>query len=256
MYLLFVDESGTPPKPDRPERAYFVIAGLVIPEDRWIGIRDKLEGLKRSYQFHGEVKWRFFAPSNADAANPMLVWNQELRNEFRDRVFGIITETKSCRIIACVSEAPTAYGLGNVNTQDDLYLRTYKPVTERFQYFLQDITSTSGRDSLGMIIADHRGRGDDDQLRHQHERLLGGAANYTSSYANLVEGLFFSPSHMSVGIQFADMIAGAVWRAQSHNDLTWFNKLRKSFRSSPTGKIDGFGICRFPKAGWQGDILD
>lgn len=256
MYLLFVDESGTPPKSDRNEIAYFVIAGLVIPEDRWIGMRDKLEGLKRSAKYHGEVKWRFFAPKNADLENPMLRWSQAERNNFRDRIFAIIAETKSCRIIACISESPTAYMLGNVNTQDDIYLRTYKVVTERFQYLLQDITSASGRDSLGMIIADHRGRGDDDRLRHQHERLLGGAANYTSSYANLVEGLFFSPSHMSVGIQFADMIAGAVWRAQTHKDLTWFNKLRSSFRSVPSGKIDGFGICRFPKAGWQGSVLD
>lgn len=256
MYLLFVDESGTPPKPDRPETSYFVIAGLVIPEDRWIGMRDKLDGLKRALKYHGEVKWRFFAPNNSDDDNPMLQWDQVKRNLFRDRVFAIITETKSCKIIACVSEAPTAYGLGNVNSQDDLYLRTYKPVTERFQYLLQDITSTSGRDSLGMIIADHRGRGDDERLRHQHERLLDGAANYTSNYANFVEGLFFSPSHMSVGIQFVDMVAGAIWRAQSHKDRTWFNKLRPSFRASPTGKIDGYGMCRFPKTGWQGDILD
>jgi Protein of unknown function (DUF3800) len=256
MYLLFVDESGTPPKSDWTDITYFVIAGIVIPEDRWIGMRNKLDGLKRALHYHGEVKWRFFAPNNTDDENPMRDWDQQRRNEFRDRFFSIVTETKSCRIIACVSEAPTAFDLGNVNSQDDLYLRTYKPVTERFQYLLQDITSASGRDSLGMIIADHRGRGDDERLRHQHERLLGGSANYTSNYANLVEGLFFSPSHMSVGIQFADMVAGALWRAQASNDRTWFDKLRLSFRSSATGRIDGYGICRFPKAGWKGPILD
>jgi len=256
MYLLFVDESGTPPKPDRPELAYFIIAGLVIPEDRWIGMRDKLDGLKRASQYHGEVKWRFFAPNNNDVGNPMVAWGQEKRNLFRDRVFAIVTETKSCRIIACVSEAPTAYGLKNVNTQDDLYLRTYKPVTERFQYLLQDITRTSGRDSFGLIIADHRGRGDDDRLRNQHERLIAEGGNYTSNYANLIEGLFFSPSHMSIGIQFADMIAGAVWRAQSHNDRTWYDRLRPSFRASATGTIDGYGISRFPKTGWQGVVLN
>lgn len=256
MYLLFVDESGTPPKPEAAQTSYFVIAGIVIPEDRWTGMRDKLEGLKRASHYHGEVKWRYFAPNNSDVENPMREWNQQTRNDFRDRFFSIISETKSCRIIACVSESPTAYSLGNVNSQDDAYLRTYKPVTERFQYLLQDITSASGRDSFGMIIADHRGRGDDERLRHQHEKLLGGAANYTSNYANFIEGLFFSPSHMSIGVQFADMIAGAIWRAQAHNDRTWYDKIRSSLRSSPAGKVDGFGVCRFPKSGWQGQILD
>jgi hypothetical protein len=256
MYLLFVDESGTPPKPIGTTLAYFVIAGLVVPEDRWVGLNDKLSGLKRASGYHGEVKWRFFAPNNSDPDNPMADWDQSKRNAFRDRVFSIITDIKSCKIIACSSEAPTAYGLGPVNSQSDLYFRTYKPVTERFQYLLQDITRTSGRDSFGLIVADHRGRGDDDRMRQQHERLVREAGQHTSNYANFIEGLFFSPSHMSVGIQLVDMIAGAIWRAQTHNDRTWYDKIRSSFRSSPTGQIDGFGIARFPKAGWKGVVLD
>lgn len=256
MHLLFVDESGTPPKPDAAQQAYFVIAGLVIPEDRWRGMREKLVGLKRATGFRGEVKWRFFAPNNKDAENPMLDWDQARKNEFRDKVFNIIAEAKSCKIIACASESKTAYALGNVNTQDDLYFRTYKPVTERFQYLLQDITRISGTDTLGMIVADHRGKGDDDSMRIRHERLVRETTQYTSTYYNFVESLFFAPSHLSIGIQLVDMVAGAIWRAQAHNDLTWFNRLRPSFRASPAGNIDGFGIARFPKAGWQGSILD
>jgi len=126
MYLLFVDESGTPPKLGSAELEYFVIAGLVIPEDRWPGMHEKLSGLKRASGYRGEVKWRYFAPNNKDTENPMAAWDQVRRNEFRERVFSIITETKSCKIIACLAESPTAYSLGNVNEQSDLYFRTYK----------------------------------------------------------------------------------------------------------------------------------
>jgi Protein of unknown function (DUF3800) len=256
MHLLFVDESGTPPKPNNADLGYFVIAGLVIPEDRWPGIRDKLSGLKRATGYRGEIKWRYFAPNNTNADNPMAGWDQERKNQFRDQIFSIITETKSCKIIACSSESITAYALGNVNSQDDLYFRTYKPVTERFQYLLQDITRTSGRDTYGLIVADHRGKGDDDSMRLRHERLIRESGQYSSEYKNFIEGLFFAPSHLSVGIQLVDMVAGAIWRAQSLNDRTWFDRLRPSFRSSPTGKIDGYGIARFPKAGWSGVVLD
>ncbi|HMO76803.1 MAG TPA: DUF3800 domain-containing protein [Sphingopyxis sp.] len=256
MHLLFIDESGTPPKPHDGRQAYFVIAGLVIPEDRWQGMSDKLSGLKLREHYRGEVKWRFFAPNNQCDDNPMREWEQDRRNRFRNDIFSIITETKSCRIIACASEAMAAYVLGNVNTQSDLYFRTYKPVTERFQYLLQDITRASGRDTFGMIVADHRGKGDDDSMRHQHERLIRESGQYTSQYKNFIEGLFFAPSHLSVGIQLVDMIAGAIWRAQAHNDRTWYDKIRPSIRSSPTGRIDGFGIARFPKADWNGAVLD
>jgi hypothetical protein len=61
---------------------------------------------------------------------------------------------------------------------------------------------------------------------------------------------------LSIGIQLVDMVAGAIWRAQAHNDRTWYDRLKPSFRSDPHGKIDGFGIARFPKRGWQGAILD
>lgn len=253
MHLLFVDESGTPPKAGG--KGYFVIAGIVIPEDRWKGMREKLVGLKRAEAYHGEVKWRYFAPNNSDPDNPMREWTVEKRNAFREKFFAIITATKSARLIACISECPTAYELGNVNSPDDLYFRTYKPVTERFQYLLQDITKTSGRDTMGLIVADHRGRGDDDKMRQQHERLVREDGRYTSTYANFIEGLFFSPSHMSVGIQLADMVAGAIWRAQSHNDATWFDVIKGSFRASPAGQVDGFGIARFPKKGWKGIVL-
>jgi len=256
MHLLFVDESGTPPKPDARDQAYFVIAGLVIPEDRWISMRGKLVGLKKRSGYRGEVKWRYFAPSNRQDENPMREWPNDRRNAFRLEVFKIITDQPSCRIVACISEAQTAYALGNVNNQDDLYFRTYKPVTERFQYLLQDITRTAGSDTLGLIVADHRGRGDDEKMRIQHERLIRESGTYTSQYKNFVESLFFVPSHLSIGVQLVDMVAGAIWRAQSHGDRTWYDIIRPSFRLSPRGGVDGYGICRFPKQGWEGAVLD
>lgn len=256
MHLLFIDESGTPPKPNGGMYDYFVIGGLVIPEDRWAGMRGKLIGLKRRTGYKGEVKWRYFAPNNTQPENPMREWTQDKRNAFRDEVFKIITDTKSCKIIAGISETPTAYSLGNVNSQEDLYFRTYKPVTERFQYLLQEITKISGSDTMGIIVADHRGRDGDERMRAQHERLVREKGQYTSTYSNFIESLFFVPSHMSIGIQLVDMVAGAIWRAQSHGDRTWYDRLRPSIRSSASGQIDGYGISRFPKKGWKGPYLN
>lgn len=219
-------------------------------------MRDKLVGLKRAKGYRGELKWRFFAPNNSDDGNPMADWERDAKNTFRDNVFKIITDTKSCRILSCASESLTSYALGNVNSQSDLYFRTYKPVTERFQYLLQDITRASGSDTMGLIVADHRGKGDDDNMRLQHERLIRETGKYTSNYANFIEGLFFAPSHLSIGVQLVDMVAGAIWRAQAYGDRTWYDRLRPSFRQSPNGKIDGFGMVRFPKAGWAGTVLD
>jgi Protein of unknown function (DUF3800) len=254
MRLCFVDESGTPAKPDADRPQFFVIGAVIIPEERWHGVAGKLQGLKARLHYRGELKWRFFAPANKDAQNPMRDWTQEAKNEFRTEVFSILTSDRSIMIIAGVCQAAVAYALSNVNQQNDIYFRTYKVVTERFQYFLQDVTRTSGRNTYGIIVADHRGRGDDQKLRLQHKRLVEEDHAFTSTYTNLVEGLFLAPSHMSVGIQMADMVGGAIWRRFEHDDATWFDVIRPSIRQSRFGQVDGYGIARFPKAGWSGPV--
>lgn len=75
----------------------------------------------------------------------MTDWNQEQKNLFRNEVFNIISSIKSLRVIACVSEAPTAYEVRGVETRNDLYFHTYKPITERFQYYLQGLTNLTGQ---------------------------------------------------------------------------------------------------------------
>lgn len=255
MHLCFVDESGTPAKPQQSKHRYFVFGGLVIPEERWSNVRFHLLGLKRQWQYHGELKWRYFAPNNNDAKNPMLSWSNEHKNDFRKSAFEIITKNKSLRILTGVCDAPLAYTLDNVDQQEDIYFRTYKVVTERFQYFLQDLSTESGHHTSGIIVSDHRNSRQDNRLREQHERLVREAGRDTSTYGNFIESIFLSPSHMSIGIQLADMVAGAIWRFHEHNDDTCLNLIKPSFRTSKSGKIDGYGVARFPKRGWTGPII-
>src|ERR1043165_6121159 len=87
MHLCFVDESGTPAKIGKDRPRFFVIAGVVLPEERWHDVSKKHHGLKVRSKYRGEVKWRFFAPDNDDDANPMRKWPQKDRDAFRDSVF-------------------------------------------------------------------------------------------------------------------------------------------------------------------------
>lgn len=256
MHLCFIDESGTPRKPKGAWPRYFVMASLIVPEERWHTIAAKWHGLKTRKKYWGELKWRYFAPGNDDDQNPMKDWKREDKDAFRLDVFSIITSDKSVRIVSSVCDCEAAYKLGSIDDQQDIYFGTYKVITERFQYFLQDVSRTSGHRTLGIIVADHRGKGDDAIMRDQHQRLVEDSAQFTSNYANLIEGLFLTPSHMSVGIQMVDLVAGAIWRRYEANDATWFDLIKPSFRAKPNGKVDGFGVCRFPKSGWGGPLIE
>ncbi len=251
MHLLFVDESGTPPKPDKITNKYFVIAGISIAETKWMELRDAMLGLKVRYKVRGEVKWRYFSPNNDDALNPFKKLSEEKRNAFRNEAFRILRQTKGVRVIACVANCEEADRTAHVNEQADLYDATYKPVSERFQYYLQDLGKPKDTPQLGIVIADHRGREDDKRFRSHHQKLLHSSSEFMSNYKNLVETLLFVPSNLSLGIQFADLAAGAVWRKFERGDPRWYDLLEPAIRKDKNGSVDGFGIVKFPKSTWK-----
>jgi hypothetical protein len=253
MYFCFIDESGTPPKPSaKNPRPYFVIGGIIIHESQWHEIAKELRQLRHreGFQVFGEIKWRYFGGQNDDPDNTFTRLSQEKRDRFRQLMFQILTKRKSVKIICCVTNVSLAYQQKYVRDEEDLYFHTYKPVSERFLYYLQDITKLSGSRQLGIIVADHRGKKQNDVLRSGHHRLVEDNNAFTSTYGHYVETIFLTPSHLSVGIQFADMVAGAVSRGFNSGDWTFFKMIRPAIRASATGDIQGHGVVKFP-AGWK-----
>ena len=253
MYLCFIDESGTPPKRSaRNPRPYFVIAGVIIHEAQWHEIAKEVRQLRdrKRFKVRGEIKWRYFGGQNDDPENSLSHLGPEDRDEFRRLFFGILTKRRSVKIISCVTNVKLAYQQSYVKDEEDLYFYTYKPVSERFLYHLQDVTKDIGAKQLGIMVADHRGKKQDDGLRSGHHRLVDDESSVTSRYSTFVETIFMTPSHLSVGIQFADMIAGAISRGFNSADWSFFQMIRSAIRTDPTGEMQGYGVVKFP-TGWS-----
>lgn len=253
MLLCFVDESGSPPLERKAgNRRYFVIAGLIMHESQWHGVASEVRQLRKLPEFNvsGEIKWRYFGKDNTDEDNSVAHLDQATRDKFREALFKIITNRKSIKIVACAADAVAAYKTTYVNSPEDLYHYTYKPVSERFQYHLQDLSRSLGDKQLGIVVADPRGKKQDDGLRKEHHRLVDQYSPFVSEYENYVETIFLTPSHLSVGIQLADMVAGSIGRALNGTENRFAKLLESSFRTSSSGKIDGFGYVKFPKKGW------
>ena len=250
MHLLFIDESGTPPKPGKDHPHYFVVGGIIIPETSWFRMRDGLDGLKARRKLRGEIKWRYFAPSNDDPRNPMRALPQAERDKVREEIYKLISSETAVKTMACVASVKAAYAMDSITGPDDIYHATYKPITERFEYYLTGFSKITGRKETGLIIGDHRGQQDDKRLRGHHQKLLHAKSPVITKYKNLVEGLLLQPSHLSIGIQLADMVAGAVWRKFERNDEKYYDLLKPSLRKDSSGNEAGHGIVKMPKAGW------
>lgn len=251
MQILFIDESGSPSAPDKTKNEpWFVLGGVIIPEEYWHKIKAELDLIKKKYFLAGEIKWRFFSPPKENAKPHSLSNLSALQKEnLRSDLYAILRKYKSIKTLGVATDATTAYELPYINNSDDLYWYSYKQITERFQYYLQDISRISGHKTNGIIICDHRAPKDDQRLQELHAKLLVGHKDAHSNYANLIEGVFIAPSHLSVGIQFADMVAGAVLRKFKASDDRFYKQIEDTFRKSEKGKIDGFGLVVFPKRG-------
>lgn len=246
MHIFFLDESGTIVPQNKKHTTFFVIGGVIVPENHWREIYKKLREVKELYGIKSEIKWRFFSPNNNAEENGMKHLTFEQREEVRNKLFEIITSYKSVKIISTVTNIEAAYKLPYVKNKDDLYWYAYKQSVERFQYYLQDLSRDAGTNFNGLVIIDNRLSCDDNRLRDLHYKLLSVNQKNYSNFNNLIEGLFIAPSHMSVGIQFADLVAGAIFRKFEKNDDRFFEKIKKSIRNKD-GNPWGFGIVKFPK---------
>lgn len=251
MHLCFIDESGSAPKPGKiGARPFFVIAGVIMHEAQWHGVESDLNKLRGKFKVAGEIKWRYFGPENTDEGNSVAHLSQAERDEFRTELFDIVVRRKSIKIVACVCKCEEAFKKTYVKSDEDIYLYTYKPISERFQYYLQDVSATVGDKQLGIMVADHRGTKQDSILRDRHRKLVGADDMHVSAYKNYVEMIFLSPSHLSIGIQLADMVAGAIARAYNTSETKWADQIHSSLRAKSDGSVEGYGLVKFPH-GWK-----
>ncbi|MEX3316019.1 DUF3800 domain-containing protein [Sulfitobacter sp. PS-8MA] len=240
MKFCFVDESGTPPNKPNAARPYFTLGAVIMDAQSWRTCNNHIHGFKVRNRIFGELKWRFFAPHNRDKDNPLIEVSASDRKSL-SLEFAAIIGRLPVTLIACVTDVEAAFQYNTVNSQQDLYHFTYKPITERFQYLLQD------ENDIGIVIADHRGRSDDKLFRAHHSALTSASATNRSGYSRLVEGLFLQDSEHSTGIQIADYVTGAIHRAYSVGDGKHATLFKTKMRGNKENAILGRGLVLHPK---------
>lgn len=249
MQILFLDESGTAPASNAVgKNPYFVLGGLVVPEAQWKSLQRDLRRHKAEYGVRGEVKWRYFFPHPLSSkATPLSHLSVQKLDELRMRLFDVVASYKSFRVIAAVVDTKSYYEKYPDRDAEDMYHDAFEVVCTRFQYYLQDMQrATTGSPFYGMVVIDERNHQQNKQLDDFHFALLNNHDSKKADYTNLVEGLFIAASHHSVGVQFADLVAGAIYRKVSKGDSSFYDVIRGNIRCRQNGDVNGFGIVSVP----------
>jgi hypothetical protein len=115
-------------------------------------------------------------------------------------------------------------------------------LAERFHHLL------AGEDDLGLIVVDSRFREEDSRLRRFFADLTESGTPFMK-LDRIVEGLFLGPSHHSIGLQCADLVAAITTSAERGGGQArgYLKTLLPRFATHPaTGALTGLGSSASP----------
>ena len=235
MYLLYLDDAGTAKE---PSEKHFVLAGIAVFERQAYWLQNSLERLVASLghptpealEIHGSVihSGRGWWRKMVQRQDRRVIIDEGLKSverlaHYQWRLFGVVVDKKALAL-----EDPVEYAFEQISSRFNLFLRRL--------YF-------RGDPQRGLIVLDKSA---------QHETRLQSLAsefrtlgNRWGTMTNLVDVPFFVDSEATRGIQYADLVAYALWRKYERGDGEFFDIIAHWF-DSEGGVIHGLHHYRGP----------
>ncbi len=230
MYLCYVDESGDPgPRGS----SHLVLTGAALFEGKWMALRQQLEFLIAKYwpavpRPH-EIHLAELRQGKGAFRSLTIPQRNQLESELCAIAAGLLST--ELRVFTVIADKATWFARNPGKTGDDLYVELFEYLSSRFDLFLRR-RNAEGAPSKGIVIADPHKTQLSKALQSHHaaSQVYG---NRWSFIYNLVETVFFLPSHESPGLQIADLFSYSVWRLVSAGDSKLAQPLADCFDREP-----------------------
>lgn len=268
-HVLYIDDSGTKEYADDPKEyesrrgksRYFVFGAALLSPDAVSRLSSRIIRLKLEYfEIDSvEIKSNWLRNPNEREKHylqPFDVSEDELK-EFVNRIYGAVVRADLILLGAVVDKK---------HMQEDYPNPWYAPAVA-YDILLQRVQQQVGKDAEVSVIIDDmtgatpRGNQYKSNLSRQHQRLLqrGSALMKGMSFSCLHGSLKFVNSAHSQILQVADLISyninrqfmdyGDEWETAGIGKLPtypYFKRILVKFRQGQQGRIQGYGIAKFP----------
>ncbi len=273
MYALYIDDSGTKEYADTPSgysrsgnSRYFVFGGVLITTSKSGLLSERIKALKHSV----------FGTADLEIKSNWLRIPKERERRYKQR-FGVsdneIEGFVSAYYDAIVQSDLLLYAVvvDKVHVQEDYSIPWYAPAIA-YEILMQRIVQTvKSPDTVSVIIDDMtgatpKGRQYRANLSRHHEQLRkhGSKLKKGLDFSPVSPGIRFVDSANSNLIQVADVMAYNVFRqfveygeewekgvkgpdGKAHlPTYEWFEKLGVKFYQGPGGRVQGYGVVKFP----------
>ncbi len=224
MYLLFLDDSGT------PEDQVFALGGFVVKAEDWHVLRQRWDECltEAGWPLDRELKW--FGTETGEVPPAVA-----------DAAYTCLASLPIECFVTVLYPQMTGYEKF-FGSDENTYATALTFIAERYQRFL------AHHESYGVIVLDSRRREVDDRMRRFFTVIQRDGTPF-AELERIVDGLLLGPSQYSLGLQLADLIVSCS-RAATFNlgeNSRRFREMEPVFARNPsTGEVDGVGMKYFP----------
>ncbi|MDQ5894653.1 MAG: hypothetical protein QG596_914 [Actinomycetota bacterium] len=241
MYLLFLDESGSP-----AEDGIFALGGVAIRADDWAEVKARWTSCITGAGWPSDKELKWSGVSTGEVSPPVA-----------DAAFACLADLPiQCLATVLYTETTNEeYREKFFRNPDVIYQTALTFTAERFQRFL------ANEQAFGAIVLDSRQFETDNHMRRYFDRIHEEGTDF-AELDRIVDGLLLGPSHHSLGLQLADLVIGPTRKSRfSQGDASrYFKQLEPCFMKHPvSGELDGVGLKVFPdssRSGKDGRLFD
>jgi len=234
-----MDDSGY--RKMNENRRYLALGGFSVASDEVHQLANLRNDVFRTVPGLGlpgdELKFSHIGRTTNTLQSPNPLIRQGLDLQARIQIvmksLEFLNKIQSLEIIVAIVDQKHSFGASPIE-------HAMRVLLERIQFSFSELGQ------FGIVISDEEQK-ERNHLRDIHTLELSQYMNYK----NIIETIMFVPSHLSHGVQFADLVTGSVARLINHEDPKYFNLIKDKFRKNYAGEIQGYGLAVFPKIGYR-----
>lgn len=196
MFLIYADESGTV---DINDSENFVIAGVILNEDRWFEVNSRLNELSKKYNLNNDYNFEFHLCDLVHRKDNFSKLELDERINIINSLAEIIHNTEIRVVYSIIKKKKL---LTNINMR----YWAYKFLFERLCYQLNDLNTFRERKGYGLLLLDSVSKKEDRKVWEILSDLLKDGSGYEENKF-LIEGPIFVESHLRALSQIADFSA-------------------------------------------------
>jgi hypothetical protein len=246
--IAFIDESGTPDIPMLAKkrgsvRPVFSVAMCLMDIEYWRTLDEIYKQVREAFYVPtgDELKWANLVRKTGPAQH----MDDAMVREFIQTLVRSIDRARFRGVIVSIWKDAAYQSKGYIRDAQDVYNIAIRFAIQRLQNDLDEMYG-AGADCPTMLIADSR-RGTDNRLRRFVDDLISNGDLWVDLRRSIIEGIMFQVSNYSVGLQIADMIAGAAFQMDVRGNTIWYRIWEPLLRRSPEGRVQGYGYIQ-----WRG----